>query len=86
MFTQPNKNTPPKYVCENCDYYTSNKKDFNKHLSTTKHNNVSKCLQNSQINPKISQLEHICDICKKIYKYRQSLCVHRKKCKLNNIN
>jgi len=86
MFTQTKKNPNNKYVCEDCEYYTSNKKDFNKHLSTTKHNNVYKCLQKSQINPKISQLEYTCDLCNKIYKYRQSLCVHRKKCKLTNIN
>lgn len=35
-----NKSTPekiPKYFCGICDYYTSNSKDFNKHLSTQKH-------------------------------------------------
>jgi hypothetical protein len=26
-----------KYECKNCDYYTSNKKDYDKHLTTTKH-------------------------------------------------
>ena len=28
---------PKIFLCETCDYNTSNKKDFNKHLSTDKH-------------------------------------------------
>ena len=28
---------PKIFLCQTCDYNTSNKKDFNKHLSTDKH-------------------------------------------------
>ena len=32
---------PKKYFCEFCNYNTSNKKDFNKHLLTLKHKKLS---------------------------------------------
>ena len=28
---------PLNFSCEKCDYITSNKKDYNKHVNTTKH-------------------------------------------------
>ena len=32
----PNKR-PLSYICELCNFYCSNKKDYNRHLSTRKH-------------------------------------------------
>ena len=73
-----------KFSCENCDYNTSSRKDFNKHLSTGKH----KMMTNDDINddkkmPKNAaaglESQFICD-CGKRYKYRQGLSVHRKSC------
>ena len=29
--------TPTKYYCKKCDFLSSNKKDFNRHLLTRKH-------------------------------------------------
>jgi hypothetical protein len=55
---------------------TSNKKDFNKHLSTRKHQNVYNCLQGGDKNP---DTKYICE-CGKEYNYRQSLYVHKKTC------
>jgi hypothetical protein len=31
----------PKFNCEKCNYITNNKKDFNKHLDTSKHKSQS---------------------------------------------
>jgi len=67
------KKTQKNYHCKKCDYTSSNKTDFNRHLSTTKHamlTNVAKML---------TQKTHIC-CCGRSYKHRQSLSVHKKKC------
>ncbi len=62
-----------QYKCEKCQYQTSNKFDFNKHLGTTKHKmNIKK----SQISQEIN---FICD-CGKEYKYKSGLSKHKKKC------
>ena len=41
---------PKNFLCETCDYNTSNKKDFNKHLTTDKHKNEE---NNTILIPKI---------------------------------
>ena len=70
-----------KFNCDICDYHTSNKKDFSKHLKTTKHKNK----QNG--NPKVLNVEFKCMLCNKVYKYKSGLSRHRKKCKkLTNEN
>ena len=73
MFTKFPQLSPPKFVCEICDVITNNKKDYNKHLLTRKHQNVYNCLQNNPLT------KYVCE-CGKEYTYRQSLYVHKKKC------
>jgi hypothetical protein len=63
---------PKKFVCEICDYITSSKKDYNKHILTRKHLNAYKCLN---LGTKI-----LCENCNKSFQHRQSLCRHKKKC------
>jgi hypothetical protein len=41
---------PKKFFCEICDYHTSNKKGFTKHLLTAKHSRLTNANQKS---PKI---------------------------------
>ena len=65
------------FICEKCDYNTNNKKDYNKHLNTKKHN-VQKC---SVKNPQI----YVC-ICGKNYKYSQSYNRHKKSCNFESLN
>lgn len=70
------------FCCEFCDYLTSDKKDYTRHLKTIKHYNrinTSKILQNTSKNPKKSGNQFCCD-CGKKYKHRQSLYNHLKKC------
>jgi hypothetical protein len=71
---------PPNYVCEKCNYVTSSKKDFNKHMSTSKHINRTFLNNLSQKNP--SNL-FCCKYCSKEYKVRNSLWYHEKKCKIS---
>ena len=67
------KKTQKKYHCKKCDYTSSNKYDFNSHLSTTKHKMMP-------IDAKMmTQKTHIC-CCGRTYKFRQGLAVHKKKC------
>jgi len=68
-----------KFGCNNCNYFTCNSKDYNKHLSTAKHQ-VSVGLNTlEQKNPKISDALFNC-ICGKTYTARNSLWYHKQKC------
>ena len=75
MMTNDDKKNPKKpleYLCIKCNFKCSNKKDYNRHLSTRKHqivtNNYTKI-----------PLAYICE-CGKKYKYRQGLSNHKQKC------
>ena len=82
MITIDNKKSQKiaSYFCENCDYITSNKADFNKHLLTAKHKNDNKMITNDNKKSHKSQDHNCCDNCGKVYKYRSGLSVHKKKC------
>ena len=73
-----------KFYCEKCDYSTSRKSQYERHLSTQKH----KCLHMlTDLVPKSSKPKQITDgafvcSCGKEYKHRQSLYIHKKKCKI----
>ena len=70
-----------KFVCKKCDYSTSKKSDYSKHLFTLKHqNNDNDDINNDNFYQKNSK-SHICE-CGRIYKYRQGLCYHKKTCEL----
>ena len=69
---------PQNYECSNCKYITANKKDFNKHILTSKHLRLTQYLQNIPEIP-IQDKIFICD-CGKEYKHRQSLYTHKQKC------
>ena len=74
----PNK-SPKKFCCINCNYYTSNSKDYNKHLGTAKHQ-VSVGLNTlEQKNPNTSDVLFNCN-CGKTYNARNSLWYHKQKC------
>ena len=56
-----------KFVCEKCDYTTSNKKDYNKHMLTPKHNNANATIKSQCL-------------CGKTFNHCSSLYRHKKKC------
>ena len=77
----PSQNTqkiPKKNICEFCHYRTSNKKDYNKHLTTLKHINTINTITNNNLSPLVDK-EYICE-CGKKYKHNASLFNHKKKC------
>ena len=65
---------PKFFSCEKCDYTTSNKKDYNKHLSTAKH------LNNALDNAICPQKKYVCENCNKNYNSRYGLWSHKKRC------
>jgi len=80
MMTNSNEKTENKrdnYVCEYCDFTCSYKSDYIRHCSTRKH----KMMTMDDPNKNNGEPTHICSHCKKIYKTKQSLWVHKQKCK-----
>ena len=73
MVTNNSQNSPLKYNCEYCYYFTSSKGDFNKHILSAKHQKMTK---GDNTSTKI----HSCS-CGKEFKYRQGLSRHKKVCK-----
>ena len=64
---------PTMFSCEYCHYISSSKKDYNKHLSTLKHQRLTNTYTHTdKIVPQLT-----C-ICGKSYKHRQSLYNHKK--------
>jgi hypothetical protein len=75
------------FCCEDCDYSTSKKSSFDKHLSTDKHkksqNGSYLVVNDSEKLPKVAQYK--CD-CGKVYKYDSGYYRHKKKCiEINNM-
>ena len=79
-FTQ-NNNT---FSCEICNFNTGNKKDYNRHLATPKHN--KKQHGYIEIPPKPQPVDQaVCD-CGKEYKHYSGLWRHKKKCSQSSQN
>ena len=71
---------PKFFSCIFCDYNTSNKKDYSKHLLTSKHK------FRTELNKKSPKIDNcfVCKLCNKSYKVRNSLWYHEKKCIFQN--
>ena len=69
------------FCCKICDINTNNKKDYEKHILTTKHQN--RTISNN-IEQQIPNKTYICNICSKIYSARNSLWYHQQKCNISN--
>jgi len=77
--TQKSQKNKVLYECINCNYNTSNKTDYNKHLSTPKHiNNENK--RATEINGNEEDIVLICSECNKKFVSNSGLWKHRKKC------
>ena len=89
--TEKSQKSQSKYTCQLCDYYTSNKSDYNKHLSTGKH-------QKSKIETDLKQNEtdlkqNVAKIaemlqctCGASFQSRTSLWRHKRSCDLSSEN
>jgi len=79
----------PKYFCNFCDISTNNKKDFEKHLTTAKHSQLTKINNKFPKNPQTKTHDNnqnfICIFCDKFYKSRVGLWKHKKTCNKNLI-
>ena len=77
------------YNCENCQYFTTNKTHWNRHIQTEKHGKVllaTVCQQKKHISHITDTEWKIkCD-CGKIYTDRSGLWRHRKRCDAANDN
>ena len=67
---------PQNYSCDFCDFSSSNKKDYNRHLLTLKH---KKETNGGQVDETDIFEKHICG-CGREYKCRQGLWKHKKNC------
>ena len=80
-----------KFHCVKCDFLTSNKYDFSRHLSTAKHKMDKKNAKNEKKNARAylvtdcenGDKKYRCP-CGRTYKYQSGLCKHRHKCLLLN--
>ena len=72
MVNDSPKKPHPKYVCEGCDYCSSNKKDYNRHLMTAKHQMITN--GNCMVTPNLQ-----CK-CGKVYKHLSGLSRHKHSC------
>jgi len=74
----PKKN---KFICEDCCFKSNSKKDFDKHLLTSKHVRLTNVNENSN-DISITEKEFKCIDCNKLYKSRVGLWKHKKTCKI----
>ena len=74
-----NQTKNDKFYCSICEYGTCNKKDYNKHLTTTKHVTKTKSTTNPNKSQQIPNMLNCCE-CGKKYKGRSGLWRHKKTC------
>jgi len=65
-------NLPIEFICNSCQFNTRNKKDYNRHILTRKHLNLTTTTD-------IIKKTHQC-VCGKTYNHISSLCNHKKGC------
>ena len=73
------------FYCYHCDYNTSRKSQYDRHLSTDKHKKITQDDVSSYIKVQQSSESYFCK-CGKEYKHRQGLWKHKKTCMLNSDN
>ena len=86
MLTKSCEKVAHKFYCANCNYNTSRKSSYDKHILTAKH------LQLTNVNNKLTEScekvaessSYTCHICDKEYKSRVGLWKHSKNCKFEN--
>jgi hypothetical protein len=68
------------FYCKNCDYSTSKKSSYDKHLLTSKHTNVAQKIHvDAEKCPIVALNSYKCS-CDKIFKYHSGLWRHKKLC------
>ena len=71
-----------KFYCECCEYSTSRRIDFVKHLETNKHKKKKKETHLSTVAKyKATAAGTVCEHCEKVFKFASGLSRHKKTCK-----
>ena len=85
MLTQSCSKVARKFICDKCDYVTSKKSSYDKHILTRKHAQLTPV--NTNVNLVLLENEplHTCSICTKSYKSRVGLWKHNKICLCDDI-
>jgi hypothetical protein len=69
-----------RFFCDNCQYKSNNKKDYEKHLTTSKHIRLTN-INNFSSDITMIDNDFKCVECDKVYKSRVGLWKHKKICK-----
>ena len=77
MASEKFQKSSEKFFCKTCDYKTSRKSQYDRHLLTPKHRNASKCYISA--NEKVP--DHVSCVCGKTYIHESSFYRHKKTCK-----
>jgi len=78
--SQKSQKIKKEYNCECCNYNTSYKKDYGKHILTAKHKKLEELTKNRTIlTDNISSVEFVCNNCNKKYNSRVGLWYHKNK-------
>jgi len=90
MDTSNEQKTSNNFCCEKCDYITSSKYNYERHISSHKHKRIHFGLsgveifeQNEQNEQNHNKKEFKC-VCGNTYKFSQGLSKHKKKCSWTN--
>lgn len=78
------KKSVSEFYCESCDYFTSVKQHYEKHLATDKHKMVVDGSVNDSTES-VKKRTYTCN-CGNVYKYDSGYYRHKKLCKKTNIN
>jgi transcriptional regulator with PAS, ATPase and Fis domain len=85
MLTNFQPKNAKEFICECCDFKCSKLSNYKTHISTRKHKILTNVDKNNAIDNILEEekLKFKC-ACGKIFSYRQSLFVHKKKCNVLN--
>jgi hypothetical protein len=75
------KKVAKQFRCDNCDYNTSRKSSYSKHLLTASHIANEK---STNVAERVANEGHNC-VCGKTYKYSSGLCKHKQVCLVTTI-
>jgi hypothetical protein len=78
--TKKSQKIPQDFCCELCNYNTSSKKDYNKHLLTLKHKKKRNETFETKKIPKKEKQTYSCPLCSRDFTNRSSLWRHKKIC------
>jgi hypothetical protein len=68
------------YVCDLCDFRSSNKTDYERHVNTPKHNKNVQYHTNTHETSTTTGHKYTCPLCKKEFKHRTSIYKHQNVC------